>query len=82
MEQCPQFVSELDKWQWDINILYLYFWYKEFNLIGAVSEERGIMIANDIMESIRRRKVDLFGNTVFMTAIILDIFNTDKLSQE
>jgi hypothetical protein len=34
------------------------------------------------MESIRRRKVDLFGNTVFITAIILDVFNTDRLSQE
>jgi hypothetical protein len=42
----------------------------------------GSMIANNIMESIRRRKVELFGNTVFMTAIFLDVFNTDKLSQE
>jgi len=45
-------------------------------------ESRGGMIADDILESMRRRRVELFGNTVIMAAVYLDIFNTDKLFQE
>jgi hypothetical protein len=45
-------------------------------------ENHGGMIANDILESMRRRKVELFGNTVVMAAVFLDVFNTDMLSQE
>jgi hypothetical protein len=45
-------------------------------------ENRGGMIADDILESMRRRRTELFGNTVVMAAVFLDVFNTDKLSQE
>jgi hypothetical protein len=45
-------------------------------------ENRGGMIADDILDSMRRRKVVLFSHTVVMAAVFLDVFNTDKLSQE
>jgi hypothetical protein len=37
-------------------------------------ENRGGMIANDILELMRRRKVELFGNTVVIAAVFLDVF--------
>ncbi len=44
-------------------------------------ENRGGMIADNILESMRR-KVELFRNTVIMAAVFLDVFNMDMLSQE
>jgi hypothetical protein len=40
------------------------------------------MIAEDILESMKKRGKQLFENTLVLAAIYLDVFNTDKLSDE
>jgi hypothetical protein len=58
------------------------YFFRKWTGLVLVLEDHGGLIASEIVESMRRRETELFGNSVFLAAVLVDVFNMNLLSSD
>jgi hypothetical protein len=58
------------------------YFFRKWTGLVLVVEDHGGLIATKIMESMKRREAELFGSSVFLAAVLADVFNMNLLSTD